>query len=313
MKSSNLNAMRSMVSTAARKSESEIVMQPDFFTAHIDKTVQIICIDDLYDAPAEWNKFPSIRESNLEKYLETKMSIANSGVFNPLIVWEYPESEFTGDNTKHRRYMILSGHNRCHISRELAEEYPENADKYRFLSCKVYGTKEIDEMKAREIINDTNLLQRDSIPNKLRIEILNDRLIYAESQKTPKGETIQQLADQLGLKKTAIYEDMQIKHALIEPLQELYFAERLRKKDALTLLKLPKQMQEWLCEEYDADDIVKAEIRMIKPHMNEKEIREIIEAKVEAKLTKIISIEIPVELESEFKQMVEKWKRAKKI
>lgn len=305
--------MRTMVNTAAKKSQSEIVMQSDFFTAHIDKSVQIISVDDLYDAPANWNKFPSIRESNIEKYLETKMSIANSGVFNPLIVWEYPESQFTGDTGKTARYMILSGHNRCHISRELAEEYPENADKYRMLSCKVYGKDEIDEIKAREIINDTNLLQRDSIPNKLRIEILNDRLVYAESQKTPKGETIQQLADQLGLKKTAIYEDMQIKHSLIEPFQELYFAEKLKKKDALALLRLPKDQQQWLCDEYDTEDIVNGELRKIKAHMSTKEIREIVEAKDLSNATKIIKIEIPVELESEFKQMVDTWKKAKKI
>lgn len=313
MKANNLNAMRSMVNTAAKKSQSEIVMQSDFFTAHIDKSVQIIDIDDLYDAPASWNKFPSIRESNLEKYLETKMSIANSGVFNPLIVWEYPESQYTGDNTKTAKYMILSGHNRCHISRELAEEYPENADKYRKLSCKVYGKDEIDEIKAREIINDTNLLQRDSIPNKLRIEILNDRLVYAESQKTPKGETIQQLADQLGLKKTAIYEDMQIKHSLIEPFQEMYFSESIKKKEALALLRLPKKTQEWLYEEYDVNDIINADLRKIKPQMSEREIREIIEVRVKSEATKIVKIEIPVAYEAEFKQMVDTWKKAKKI
>lgn len=210
------------------------------YMARTQKEKVFIDIDLLDDAPAEWNFFPGLSP---EKMLQLKMSITNSGILTPIIVWERMDG----------RYTILAGHNRVHASREILEEnadIPNLSRDYRKIPAIVYSPTEIDETKAREIIIDTNYIQRGEMSPKLRVPIIVARRELMLMQTDEKGRTIKELADALNIKKASIYQDIQIGTDVIPEIQELYFNEKISRRAVLVFPTYDKPTQKWLYENY---------------------------------------------------------------
>lgn len=256
---------------------------------------------DIYEmvpAPDDWNLYPSLKLDQPDRYLELKMAIYERGIENPLILWEYNNS-----------LMILAGHNRQEICKEIIEECKDekgfDEQKYRFPPCIVYDEDEITEVQAKEIIDDTNLNRDFSrLPNKVKIQITMQRMEVYKRRRYAKGERIDQLAKDLGLEKTAIYENLSIYEKVIEPLQEFYYNGQLTRKAVLRLTFFDSDTQQWIYDTYK-DKITDSKINALKKNMGRDEIKNIFEN--ESRNLKKITIEVPAERAAEFKKLFSRW------
>lgn len=263
------------------------------------KKISRIDIDKMVDAPEEWNKYPRLKDTQTDKYLELKMSIYEKGIEEPLILWERPNGE----------YMILAGHNRhdisCEIIRECREEPEFDEDKYRYPACIVYAVDELSEDQARGVIDDTNLYRDFSkLPEKVKIEIIKSRIDVYKRRQYRKGATIDQLAKELGIKKTSIYENLSISENVYEPLQELYYDGKLKRKAILKFTYFDVVTQQWIYDNFK-DQITDAKVNALKKNMNRDAITKVFNA--DAKGVKRLTIEIPADRVEEFREMFGKW------
>ena len=295
------NNMNAWFTTAINQREvMEDNLKGETYADRFDLPVANLSIYDLHDAPEDWNKYPSIWSLSEEQYVAVKLSIASRGVYEPLIVWEQEDG-----------YMILSGHNRCHILKELCEEYPEEKEKFEKVICKVYKKDDLDEARAKEIIIDSNFLQRTKIPNKVLLEVISERMNYIEEQKTPKGEGIKELVSQLGLKRSTIYENLQLKEGLIEELQAMYYEETLKKKAALALSRLARGKQKQLyksCKEL----LGSPRVEKISNDMSVEEIEKFLSEEEKEDIEKI-TVTLPTAYMGEFKALLEDFKKKHNI
>jgi len=112
---------------------------------HGDNNIRNLSLNELIEAPKEWNFYKALED---DKTMELIESIEKSGLLHPIVVWEQSDDE----------YMILAGHNRVRAFRYLSEM--EKGKKYRKIPALIKKKNEITEEDAREIIIDTNWVQR---------------------------------------------------------------------------------------------------------------------------------------------------------
>lgn len=263
------------------------------------KKISHIDIFKMVDAPEEWNKYPRLKDTQMDKYLELKMSIYDKGVEEPLILWERPDD----------KYMILAGHNRHDISIEIIQECREEPgfeeEKYRFPACIVYAEDELNEDQARGVIDDTNLYRDFSkLPLKVKTEIIKSRVEVYKRRRYGKGERIDQLAKELGIKKTAIYEVLSISENVYPPLQDLYYEGILKRKAILKFTAYDGDTQQWIYENFK-DKITDAKVNVLKKSMTRDAIAKVF--KGEEKALKKLTVEVPEERVEEFREMFDKW------
>lgn len=255
-------------------------------------------IDEMKPAPADWNRYPLLKDDQPERYLEMKMSIYERGIENPLVLWE-----------RNGECMILAGHNRRDICREIIEECREengfDEQKFRFLPCIVYEDDEITEEQAKEIINDTNLYRDFSkLPNKIKIQITMERMEVYKRRRYAKGERIDQLAKDLGLEKTAVYENLSIYEKVIPSLQEMYYNELLTRKAVLKFVFFDRDTQQWIFDTY-GDRINDTRAKALKKNMGRTDIAHIFER--EGKGVKKVTVDVPEGKVEEFRKIFTKW------
>ncbi len=263
------------------------------------KKITHIDVYKMVDAPEEWNKYPRLKDTQAEKYLELKMSIYEKGIEEPLVLWERPEG----------KYMILAGHNRhdisCEIIQECREEPGFEEEKYRYPACIVYAADELSEDQARGVIDDTNLYRDFSkLPQKVKIEIIKSKLDVYKRRRYSKGERIDQLAKELGIKKTAIYENLSISENVYAPLQELYYDGKLKRKAILKFTYFDGDTQQWIYDNFK-EQITETKVNALKKNMNRDAIANVFNA--EAQGIKKLTVEIPADRVEEFREMFEEW------
>ena len=76
------------------------------------KKIEYIDISKMEGAPAEWNRYPLLKENQPDKYLELKLSVYEKGIEDPLVLWQRPGG----------MYMIMAGHNRRDVCAEIILE-----------------------------------------------------------------------------------------------------------------------------------------------------------------------------------------------
>lgn len=258
-----------------------------------EKNITYIDINSLHPAPGDWNFFPQISEP---KMLEMIFSILENGLFNPIIVWEQEDG-----------CMILSGHNRVEAYKRIIMKYGDAPDfdkeEYKTIPAIVFKKEEIDENKAREIIIDTNYIQRGE-DKKLMPQIIKNRLDIVKNRKDIKGNTIDIVAEELGLSRTKIYEDQLIANRIIPELNELFFDNTIKKKSLLRFAWFNKEIQEWIYDSF-RDDITDENVMKLKKHMDKDSIEKCFENDGVKMVT--VYIKIPEEFRDEFKEMASEW------
>ncbi|MCI9439549.1 MAG: hypothetical protein HFH85_20825 [Lachnospiraceae bacterium] len=264
------------------------------------KSIEYKDVYTMQPAPDDWNRYPLLKKDQPDRYLELKMAIYNNGILNPLTLWEHEG-----------KLVILAGHNRQSICKEIIAECKEESgfdeEKFRYPPCIVYGEDEITEEQAIDIINDTNLYRDFSkLPSKVRIQITKERMELYKRRRYARGERIDQLARELGLEKTAVYENLSIYEKVIGPLQELYYDEKLTRKAILRFVFFDTDTQKWIYETY-GDSISEAKVKALKKNMSRADIARVFEQ--EGKGIKRITVEVPVGREKEFRDMFSEWLR----
>lgn len=267
-----------------------------------EKPVTNIDINKLSPAPDDWNFFPEISE---EKMLEMMFSILENGLFNPIIVWEREEN---------KEYMILSGHNRVKAYKRILLEYQNtpnfNRKEYETIPAIVYRKDEIDELKAKEIIIDTNYIQREE-DKRLMPQIVKNRLEIVKDRKDVKGRTIDIVAKELGISATKVYEDQLIANRIIPELNEFYFNNELRKKSLLRFAWFDKETQKWIYENFK-DKITDDNVIKLKKSMTKEDIKDCFDDTNYVKKVSV-AIRVPEFLKEEFREMAIKWITEKEL
>lgn len=262
------------------------------------KPVEQVPLEKLVPAPKEWNFFPPISDG---KMLEMMLSIQENGLFNPVILWQ-----------QGKNYMILSGHNRVDAFNRILLEYGDAKDfdkrEFEDIPAIIYGEHEIDELKAKEIIIDTNYIQRDEDKRLLPI-IIKNRIEITKNRKDRKGRTVDLVAKELGLSKTKVYEDYTIGKQIIPELAELFFDEKITKKALLRFVWYNKGVQKYLYDKFK-NNITTENAMQIKRNMSRDELSKIFSQKTEDK-TVVVQVRIPESLKDEFRKMFDEWIKTK--
>lgn len=264
-----------------------------------DRPVVKLPLTSLQPAPKEWNFFPSISPS---KMLEMMFSIQENGLFNPIIVWEKKDG-----------YMILSGHNRVEAYSRILTEYRETEgfveEEYARIPAIILEEDEINENKAREIIIDTNYLQRDN-DRRLMPIIVENRIKIVKNRRDKKGRTIEIVAKELGLSKTKVYEDFVIGEKIIPELSEMFFDGVITKKSLLKFANYNKGVQQFLYQNFK-DTITNENCMKIKTNMDREELSKLFRNENPEKII-TMQVRVPEKLKDEFRKMANDWLKEQK-
>ena len=262
------------------------------------KSIEYRDVYEMQPAPESWNRYPLLKGDQPDRYLELKMAIYEKGVLNPLALWEHDG-----------QLVILAGHNRQAICKEIIAECQGESgfdeSKFKYLPCIVYGEDEITQEQAVDIINDTNLYRDFSkLPNKVKIQITKERMEVYKRRRYAKGERIDQLARDLGLEKTAVYENLSIYEKVIKSLQELYYNEKLTRKAILRFVFFDTDTQQWIYDTYEGR-INEAKAKALKKNMGRSDISRVFEQ--EGRGVKRVTVEVPEDRVDEFRKMFSEW------
>lgn len=264
------------------------VSQYEKFIMNTKKNIVDVDVHLLDPAPNNWNIFPKLSESKITQLV---FSIENSGLFDPVILWE----------KENGRYMILSGHNRVAAFQRLLQEYSDD-DTYTRIPSIIYQKGELTQEQAKEIIIDTNFIQRGDFNPRLRAKILQARKDIYTNQTDKKGRNIKEITRELGLKKSAIYEDFTIIEKTISSFQDLYYDGVISRKSILRIATLSFDLQEIIASDY-SDKITDRKIASIQRDMTEEDIRTIFESKNNFAMEKTVKVRIPSNRYEEFMAM----------
>lgn len=299
-KGMNRAGIMSQLSAVGAKAEQEMLKDEKKADADMkdyiekaNKERESLPIELLDNAPSEWNFFPKLEHT---KFLQLKMSIMNNGIFTPVLVWEKGNG----------RYMILSGHNRVNACKEIIKEYGTIGLRrdYMHIPVMIYKKDELTEYKAREIIIDTNYIQRGQFEPKLRVLIIKNRMELMRTQVDEKGRRIDQIERDLGIKKSAIYEDLQIGEKIIPEIQELYYDRKINRKAVLKFVYFMEPVQKHLYDKYGSVMTSQNVLKLKKNMTMDEEFEAVFNpTETQAKPKKSVKLEIPEEYYDQFMEL----------
>jgi len=277
--------------------------QEDYHNRFVkDKQIVRIPLGYLIKAPDEYNLFSQL-ETDPAKRLEMKFSIMNSGLFNPIIVWKEKEGE---------DYMILSGHTRVEMYKELyleSKDYQDGSeDKYEAIPAIVYDYDEIDLLKAKEIIIDTNYIQRD-IDKRFVPLLVQSRADIVKNQTDRAGKTFDLVAEDLGLSRTSVYENLTLATKVIEEIASYYYEGYVTKKNIIKFAAYDEMLQYKIYEEC-TQHLSNAKIARLKRNMTFEEIKKVLSRELGPEKQKV-TFEVPKHRVEEFKIEVNNLIKAK--
>ncbi len=276
-------------------------------------------LEKLVPAPEDWNFFPPLSP---DKRLEMKLSVLANGLFSPIIVWEQ----------ENENYMILSGHNRFSVYKEILNEYEGedienlllqakddetyalaenfNLDDYRTIEAIIFEREAIDEAKAKEIIIDTNYIQRDE-DKKLLTTILMNRLDIVRSRRDLKGKAMNVVADEMGISASTVYRQWILANKISPSMRELYYSDQLTLSSILKVQNLSQEIQDWVVDTYgdrlnsNVMKKVSQKKKYTKADLTDLFNRLIREDRDNKKIS--VTIQVKEEWAEEFRKMAKKW------
>ena len=209
--------------------------------AQDDTGIRMIEIDKLIEAPSDWNFYSPLSD---QKMVELIDSILSKGILNPIVVWER-------DNGK---YMILSGHNRVQAFRYLEETAQNNL--FKKIPALIKEKNEINEIEAREIIIDTNWVQRElSSLEKSRSILEKYSVLQTKAGYTSKygkygeGKTRDIIAEQYNISGRRIEEYKRLSN-LIKEIQAMINDNHISATVAAKVALFDKDSQAWIYENF---------------------------------------------------------------
>ena len=251
-------------------------------------------LDKLEDAPDEWNFYDPLPH---EKMVELTESIKEKGLMHPLVVWEREDN-----------YIILSGHNRKRAYEILFKATKE--EKYSKIPCLIKGKSEISEDEAREIIVDTNWIQRE-LSTLEKAKSISEKYIRL-GRKTHSGDGIKSrdlIAKEYGISGRMVQNYLSLKKILPE-FESMLRENNLTIKSAIAISKLPIDIQMWMHENFTKQELKSKEVLNIKKEMTKKDIENLLKKDDEYIR---LSLKIPKILKDEFIEMSRNWLNDKEM
>lgn len=187
----------------------------------------------LVPTPDEWNRFTPISD---EKKVLMADSIYRNGLQQPIVVREAEDGIF----------QILAGNTRTEIYRLLLDL--THKDLYKSIPAVVYKHGTITDDQAREIVSDTNYIQRAELSKSDRAFAIHTK---AEAlRKSGIKKVFEKVAEDFNLKRSsAYYWDSIFK--LIPEFFQLYENDQLDIKASARIGGFPENVQRKLYEERD--------------------------------------------------------------
>ena len=229
-----------------------------------------IDIDKLVSAPTEWNFYSDLSDFKKEELVN---SIRAKGLLHPLVVWQQIDNS----------YMILSGHSRKNAIVTLIKEFkdylPEHFEEDKLLAitdekekpifnfnfiatlihtkkihCYVIKFNEITEEIAKEIIVDTNWVQRELSANDKAKSILYKYTMQGRKIRNSNGEGKNEklrdtIASELAISGRQVSNYMRLNY-LIPPFTKLLNNSSLNIKAGVALSQFSEKIQTWIFDNY---------------------------------------------------------------
>lgn len=220
-------------SSSSSTANTTPIINPELDSISKDYKYETIAIDSLEAAPDKWNFFKQLSE---KKGLDLAISIHTNGLLQPIVVRALDQSK--------SKYQILAGHSRVRAYKLLYELF--NDDKYLNIEAIVYGFDKLSDLKAREIIIDTNLMQRGNLPSSEMARCVSEKVQLLKIQNVKNITTV--LTEKYDIKKTSLF--MWTKLAgLIDPFKELMDNHILTLKNCYKLAQFSEEEQKKIYEE----------------------------------------------------------------
>ena len=183
--------------------------------------------------PDEWNQFTPISE---EKKVLMADSIHRTGLQQPIVVREIDATP--------SGYQVLAGNTRTAIYRLLYEITQD--ERYLSIPAIVYKYGVIDDDKAREIVTDTNYVQRAELSKKDRAFAVHEKMTLLRKQKIQ--FPLDRVAEALKMGRASVYRWDRISN-LIPELFDIYDKNLIDTTAAARLGTFPQEVQKELLKE----------------------------------------------------------------
>lgn len=225
--------------------------------------LEAIPLDLLEPTPEDWNKFTPISD---EKKVLMADSIFRNGLQQPIVVRETESS---------RGYQILAGNTRTEIFRMLLEI--THKDFYKTIPALVYQHDEITDDQAREIVSDTNYIQRAELTKSDRAFAIHTKVDALRKRGASKA--LEKAAEEFNLERTSVYYWDKIFN-LIPELFQMYEDDVFDIIAAARLGSFPQDVQRELYAEKDVltNEIVKKLSARLRPEQVMQRFHELLEA-----------------------------------
>lgn len=185
--------------------------------------------------PEEWNDFSSIPDDRKVLMAE---SIYHNGLLQPIVV--------RGINEDNSRFQILAGNTRNEIFGYLYEATHD--DKYLAIDAKVYLYGELTDDQAREIVSDTNYIQRASLSAHDRAFAIRTKLSMLRKRQAP--FPFEKVAEEMDIQRSTVFYWDKIAN-LIPEFQQMFDNKELHLKSAARLGSFTQDVQGKLYDERD--------------------------------------------------------------
>jgi len=215
---------------AAPKEDIGVVLER---TAGTVGEYKVIPCDMLSPTPDEWNQFTPISE---EKKVLMADSIHRTGLQQPIVVREMDATP--------SGYQVLAGNTRTEIYRLLYEITQD--ERYLSIPAIVYQYGVIDDDKAREIVTDTNYVQRAELSKKDRAFAVHEKMTLLRKQHIQ--FPLDRVAEALKMGRTSVYKWERISN-LIPGLFDLYDKDQIDANAAARLGTFSHDVQKELLKE----------------------------------------------------------------
>lgn len=250
-------------------------------------------LSQLFPAPKEWNFYEILPP---DKMLELMESILERGLLHPIIVWKQKSG-----------YMILSGHNRKQAFETLYEKTQDQ--KYSKITAIIKGEDEITPDMAREIIIDTNWIQRQ-LSTMEKARSISEKYISL-GRKRHSGDGMKNrdiVAEDYGISGRMVQNYLSLTE-LIPEMEHMLRENHLSIKNAVSIARMKVDIQRWLYENFTKEELASPKVNEIRKNMSKKQIQTLLEA--DKDYVKV-NLTIKRELKDDFLAMAKEWIASRK-
>jgi ParB family chromosome partitioning protein len=200
----------------------------------------------LEGTPIEWNQFTPI---STDKKVLMAESIYCNGLLQPIVVRAINESN--------DHFQILAGNTRNELFGTLYDITRD--EKYLAIDAKVYWYGELTDEQAREIVTDTNYVQRANLTAKDRVFCIHNKVEMLK--KRGESDIMAKVAEQMEIKKSTAFYWNKLAN-LISGFFEMFQSDKLSLLAASRLASFPQPVQ---YELYEMKDLLTNEVIMKVP------------------------------------------------